>query len=164
MPKLVILQRNTCRNLERNFPHPIGNLSAQLAFRISAFWGFASASALLCVVGWTACLELDSNEVVLPSIDQKDSSPTLWDSFPTSGTENVNLSQQIDFASRGYCTAPASTSLWLFCLSTNAFTRSGILPPASLLCPSFTASISGSLSDNWLLLLRKSIYSWNRTA
>jgi len=71
----------------------------------------------------------------MPSVDKKDASLALWDSFPTSGTENVNLSQQIDYASRGYCTAPTSASLSLFCLSANALTGSGNLPPASLSLP-----------------------------
>jgi len=98
-------------------------------------------------------LRLDSDEVVLPSANQKDASPTLWDSFMASGTENIKLSQQFDLASRGYCAAPTSASLWLLCLSANALTGSGNLLLASLSLPlshcfNFYVSLFGYYSGN----------------
>ena len=137
-------EKNTNKNLVRNFPHPTGNLSAQLAFKISAL-----ASALLYVAGWMSTLGLDSDELILPSIDQKDASPALWDSFPTSGTENVNPSQQIDFASKGYCVAPTLASLCLSCLFANTLTGSGKIHPASLSLPlSHCFDLPSSLSGH----------------
>ena len=69
MLKLAILQRNSDENSVRNLAYPTSNLSAQLAFRISALWAFALASALLYVVEWTSGLRLDCDEVVLPYAD-----------------------------------------------------------------------------------------------
>lgn len=141
------IEKNTGKNLVKNFltPHVIPDTTCLRKL------GPLTLCVNLCAAYLTSSLWLVSDEVVLPSAGWKDASPALWHSFPTSRTEDVSPSQQIDVA-------PKSTSLWLFCVSANALTGFGILPQASLSLP------LTHCFDLWLSLATDHCYSANQSA